>query len=120
MVQVLIDDAEPTLFHGEVLRRNDKVVGYVSLLPKTRIHVRTSNICFYFILFYFQGQQMGSFGHTLGASVGLSIVESVDGSPVSLKCLREGKWDVEIADKRWPCTVAAKPLCDPANEKIKA
>jgi len=51
MVQVLIDDAESMLFHGEVLRRNDKVVGYVSLLPKTRIHVRTSNICFYFILF---------------------------------------------------------------------
>jgi len=70
MVQVLIDDAEPMLFHGEVLQRNDKVVGYVSLLPKTHIHVLTSNICFYFI---FRDIQTGSLGHTLGVSVGLAL-----------------------------------------------
>jgi len=46
MVQVLIDDAEPMLFHSEVLQRNDKVVGDI---------------------------QTGSFGHTLGASVDLAL-----------------------------------------------
>lgn len=30
MVQVLLHNSEPMLFHGEVLRRNDEVVGYVS------------------------------------------------------------------------------------------
>ena len=83
-------------------------------------HTAISLTLIFFLVCSLRDIRAGSFGHTLGASVGLSMVESVDGSPVSLKYLKEGNWDVEIAEKRWPCTVSVKPLYDPKNDKIKA
>jgi heterotetrameric sarcosine oxidase gamma subunit len=90
MVQVLLSDSEPMLFHAEVIRRNGKPMGYV---------------------------RAGSYGHTLGAAVGLAMIEA--GEPITPDWLKAGKWDVEIAGKIYPATVSLRPLYDPENKKIK-
>lgn len=91
LVQVLVDDPEPLMFHGEVLRRDDAAVGYV---------------------------RAASYGFTLGGAVGLVMVEGEQ--PVNAEYLTSGAWDVEIAGRRYPARVSMRPMYDPDNLKIKA
>jgi glycine cleavage system aminomethyltransferase T/glycine/D-amino acid oxidase-like deaminating enzyme len=91
IAQILVLDPEPMLFHAEVVRRNDKPVGYI---------------------------RAGSYGFTLGGAVGLMMIEG--GEPVDQAYLDSGKWDIEINGKRYPAKPSLKPLFDPDNSKIKA
>jgi glycine cleavage system aminomethyltransferase T/glycine/D-amino acid oxidase-like deaminating enzyme len=91
LVQVVVDDPEPLMFHAEVLRRDDRPVGYV---------------------------RAASYGFTLGGAVGLVMVEG--GHPVTMAYLSSGAWDVEIAGRRYPARVSIRPLYDPDNLRIKA
>jgi 4-methylaminobutanoate oxidase (formaldehyde-forming) len=90
LVQVLVQDPQPMLFHAEVVRRNGKMVGYV---------------------------RAASYGHTLGGAVGLVMVESDE--PIDSAWLESGQWDVEIAGKRYPATASLRPLYDPDMKRIK-
>jgi 4-methylaminobutanoate oxidase (formaldehyde-forming) len=90
LVQVLVKDPEPMLWHAEIVKRNGKAVGY---------------------------SRAGSYGHTLGGAVGLAMIEA--GEPVTADYLAAGKWEIEIAGKTFPADVSLKPLYDPANKKIK-
>ncbi len=90
VVQVLVKDPEPMLFHAEVVRRDGRAVGYV---------------------------RAGSYGHTLGGAVGLVMVEA--GEPVTQAWLDAGRWEVEIAGRSHPALASMKPLWDPGNEHIK-
>ena len=95
LVQVLVNDPEPLLWHGEILYRNGVAIGDV---------------------------RAGSYGHTLGGAVGLAMVEAkTEGSneAVTPEFLRTGTWEIEIVDKRYPCTVSFAPLYDPKMERIK-
>jgi 4-methylaminobutanoate oxidase (formaldehyde-forming) len=91
LVQVLVKDPEPLLFHAEVVHRNGRPVGYV---------------------------RAGSYGHTLGAAVGLAMVEA--GEPVDAAWLAGGRWEVDIAGRLYPAAVSLKPLYDPEMRRIKA
>ncbi|NUO48847.1 MAG: GcvT family protein [Polyangiaceae bacterium] len=91
IVQVLLKDPEPLMFHAEVVRRDEKPIGYI---------------------------RAASYGHTLGGAVGLIMVEA--GVPVDAAYFEKATWDVEIAGKRYPAIASMKPLYDPSNEKIKA
>jgi 4-methylaminobutanoate oxidase (formaldehyde-forming) len=91
VVQVLLQDPEPLMFHAEVVRRNGRPVGYV---------------------------RAASYGFTLGGAVGLAMVEG--GEPVNPAYIAEGTWDVEIADARYPAVVSIRPLYDPTMERIKS
>jgi heterotetrameric sarcosine oxidase gamma subunit len=91
LVQVLVQDPEPLMFHAEVLRRDDRRVGYV---------------------------RAASYGFTLGGAVGLVMVEA--GEPVTNAYLSGGTWDIEIAGSRYPACVSLRPLYDPDNLRIKA
>jgi glycine cleavage system aminomethyltransferase T/glycine/D-amino acid oxidase-like deaminating enzyme len=90
LVQVLVKDPQPMLFHAEPVRRNGKMVGYV---------------------------RAASYGHTLGGAVGLAMVESDE--PVDAAWLESGQWEVEIAGKRYPATVSLRPMYDPDMKRIK-
>ncbi len=92
LVQILVKDPEPLMFHAEVVRRNGVVMGYV---------------------------RAASYGHTLGGAVGLAMIERAD-EPITQGWLDAGTWDVEIAGARHPCTVSLKPMYDPDNARIKA
>lgn len=90
LVQVLLKDPEPLMYHVEILRRNGVAVGYV---------------------------RSASYGFSLGGAVGLAMIESSE--PIDAAYLANGKWEVEIANKFYAATVSLKPLFDPENKKIK-
>jgi 4-methylaminobutanoate oxidase (formaldehyde-forming) len=90
VVQVLVQDPEPLMFHAEVVRRNDEPVGYV---------------------------RAASYGFTLGGAVGLAMVEARE--PVTAAYIADGQWDVEIAGARYPARASIRPLYDPDNGRIK-
>ena len=91
LVQVLVTDPEPLMFHAEIVRRDGVAKGYV---------------------------RAASYGHTLGGAVGLAMIE--DDQPITQAYLDEGRWEVEIADKTWPCRLSLRPMYDPDMKQIKA
>jgi 4-methylaminobutanoate oxidase (formaldehyde-forming) len=90
LVQILLKDPEPQMIHAEIVLRNGVPVGDV---------------------------RAAAYGHTLGGSVGLAMVE---GDPVDLAWLEEGTWEVDIAGKIYPAEVSLKPMYDPGMVKIRA
>ncbi|MEE8301988.1 MAG: aminomethyltransferase family protein [Candidatus Tectomicrobia bacterium] len=91
LVQVLVGDPEPLLWHAEVVRRDGEPIGYV---------------------------RAGSYGHTLGGAVGLAMIEG--GEPVTENYLAEGTWEIDIAGVLYPCRCSLRPLYDPGMKRIKA
>jgi 4-methylaminobutanoate oxidase (formaldehyde-forming) len=89
LVQILVKDPEPQMFHAEVVLRNGIPVGDV---------------------------RSASYGHTLGGAVGLALIE---GEAVDQAYLDEGTWQVDIAGKMYPAIVSFRPLYDPGMKKIK-
>jgi heterotetrameric sarcosine oxidase gamma subunit len=93
LVQVLVQDPAPLMFHAEILLRDGMPVGYV---------------------------RAASYGHTLGGAVGLAMVEPKQVEAVDQAYLDAGRWEVEIAGRRYPAVVSLKPLYDPKNERIRS
>jgi 4-methylaminobutanoate oxidase (formaldehyde-forming) len=91
LVQVLVQDPAPLLFHAEVVRRDGVAMGYV---------------------------RAASYGHTLGGAVGLAFIERA-GATVDQAWLDAGVWDVEINARRYPARVSLAPLYDPTMTRIK-
>jgi len=91
LVQILVLDPEPLMFHAEVVRRNGTSVGYV---------------------------RAASYGHTLGGAVGLAMIEADE--PIDATYLSEGDWTVEIAGALYPATASLRPLYDPTMSRIKS
>lgn len=91
IVQILVKDPEPLMFHAEVVHRSGKPVGYI---------------------------RAASYGHTLGGAVGLAMIEA--GEPVTQAYLDEGKWEVDIAGRLYPAVASMKPLYDPGMKRVKA
>jgi 4-methylaminobutanoate oxidase (formaldehyde-forming) len=90
IVQVLVTDPEPQMFHGEVVYRDGTRVG----------HVRSA-----------------SYGFTLGGAVGLAKIEA--GEPVTKAYLDRGSWEVEIAGTKYPAVISIRPLYDPTSERVR-
>jgi 4-methylaminobutanoate oxidase (formaldehyde-forming) len=91
LVQVLVTDPQPLMFHAEVLRRDGLPVGYI---------------------------RAASYGHTLGGAVGLAMVDSGDVA-LDQAWLDGGEWTVDIAGSVYPARVSLRPLYDPANARIR-
>jgi len=89
LVQIFLEDPEPQMIHQEIVLRNGIPVGNV---------------------------RAGSYGHTLGGSVGLAMIE---GNPVDKAYLDEGTWEVSIAERIYPATVSLRPMYDPGMEKVR-
>jgi glycine cleavage system aminomethyltransferase T len=92
LVQVLVSDPEPLLFHAEVVHRDGVPVGYI---------------------------RAASYGHTLGGAVGLAMVADPAGGPVTASWLDSGEWTVDIAGTSYPARASLKPLYDPTNARIR-
>lgn len=91
MVNVLVSDPEPLMHHGEVLWRNGNAISDI---------------------------RAASYGHTLGGAVGLSMLESAD-EGIKKAFIQEAEWEVEIADKKYPCQVSLAPFYDPKSLRLK-
>ena len=59
----------------------------------------------------------GAFGHTLGASVGLGVIELEAGITADL--LRSRRFEIEVNDQRLSATASLAPLYDPRSERIR-
>ena len=91
LVQVLLTDPEPLLFHAEIVRRNDAEVGYI---------------------------RAASYGWTLGGAVGLAMIES-GGEPIDKAWIDAGRWTVQVGDQMLPARASLRPFYDPASKRIR-
>ena len=89
LVQVLLEDPEPLLFHAEVVSRNGKPAGYI---------------------------RAASYGFTLGGAVGLAMVDADE--PIDQKYLDAGEWTVQIGDACYPASASLRPLYDPSSKRV--
>ena len=92
LVQILVEDPEPLMFHAELVLRDGVVLGYI---------------------------RAASYGHTLGGAVGLAMIEA-PGVAIDQAYLDAGKWEVEIADRRYPARASLAPLYDPRMLRVKS
>jgi glycine cleavage system aminomethyltransferase T len=90
LLQILVKDPEPMMFHAEPVKRNGKVVGYI---------------------------RAASYGHTIGGAVGLAMITNDE--PIDGKWIEAGTWEVEIAGTLYPAIASLKPLYDPENKQVK-
>jgi 4-methylaminobutanoate oxidase (formaldehyde-forming) len=91
LLQVLLKDPEPLMFHAEIVHRNGTPVGYV---------------------------RSASYGHTLGGAVGLAMIEAEE--PIDQAYVESGRWEVDIAGNKYPAVASIRPLYDPSMKRIKA
>ncbi len=91
LVQILLKESEPMMFHAEPVWRSGKPVGCM---------------------------RAASYGFTLGAAVGLAMVEADE--EVNQRYLDEGVWEVDIAGRRFAALASIKPLYDPEMKKIRS
>jgi len=90
LVQFLLDDPEPLLFHHEPILRNGDYVGYLS---------------------------SGNYGHTLGGAVGLGYVPCAGEDAASVLA---STYEIEVAGRRFAAKASLKPLYDPKSERVRA
>ncbi len=91
LVQVLVLDPEPLMFHAELVKKDGVTLGYI---------------------------RAASYGHTLGGAVGLAMVAA--DRPIDAAFLAEGRWEVEIAGRLDPARVSLRPLYDPDSARVKS
>jgi glycine cleavage system aminomethyltransferase T/glycine/D-amino acid oxidase-like deaminating enzyme len=90
LVQVLLNDPEPLLFHAEVVARNGRPAGYI---------------------------RSASYGFTLGGAVGLAMVDA--DQPITQGYLDEGEWSVRIGKTAYQARTSLRPLYDPASKRVQ-
>ncbi|WGW04004.1 GcvT family protein [Tropicibacter oceani] len=90
MVQFLLHDPEPLLYHNEPILRDGQIVGHLT---------------------------SGGYGHHLGAAVGLGYVPCKGESPAQLLASR---YEIDVAGTRVQATASLKPLYDPTSERVRA
>lgn len=91
-VRVPLKATDPLLYHGEILHRNGEPISDI---------------------------RMGSYGHTVDGGVGLAMLQSKAGELIKNDYIQNASWELEIADKMYPCEVSLTPFYDPKNTRIK-
>jgi 4-methylaminobutanoate oxidase (formaldehyde-forming) len=90
LVQVLLTDPKPQLFHAEVVSRNGRPAGYI---------------------------RSASYGFTLGGAVGLAMIDA--DQPIDRKYLDEGEWTVQIGDAVYQAVTSLRPMYDPSSKRVQ-
>ncbi|MCC6863258.1 MAG: GcvT family protein [Rhodobacteraceae bacterium] len=91
LVALKLEDPEPLLIGSEPLFADGVPVGYV---------------------------RAGAFGHTLGTSIGLAIIEHPSG--VTAEYLTSDRFTVTVNDKQVKATLSFAPFYDPKSERVRA
>jgi 4-methylaminobutanoate oxidase (formaldehyde-forming) len=90
LVSVLLDDPEPLLLGDEPVFLNGAAIGYV---------------------------RAAAYGHTLGASVGLAMIEDPEG--VTGEYLRSNRFAIEVNDSLIGASLSMIPFYDPKSERVR-
>jgi 4-methylaminobutanoate oxidase (formaldehyde-forming) len=89
LVQFLLEDPEPLLYHNEPIYRDGERVGFVT---------------------------SAMYGHTLGGAVALGYVSGLGpGSDAA----GTGRYEIQLADARVPARASLTPLYDPKNLRVR-
>lgn len=90
LVQFLLDDPAPMLFHNEPILKDGRIVDILT---------------------------SGAYGHALGAAVGMGYVPVGRGE--SEAALMASIWEIEVAGRRYRARASLMPLYDPKGERMK-
>ncbi len=90
MLQFKLKDPEPLLYHHEPILRDGEVVGYLT---------------------------SGSYGHTLGAAIGLGYVPCKGEKAADVLA---STYEIDVAGTKVEAEVSLKPMYDPKSERVKA
>jgi 4-methylaminobutanoate oxidase (formaldehyde-forming) len=89
LLQFQLTDPEPLLYHNEPVLRDGQIVGYLS---------------------------SGSYGHTLGAAVGLGYVPCPGESVAQVLA---STYEIDVSGVRVKAIASLKPLYDPTSARVK-
>ncbi|MEO0372844.1 MAG: glycine cleavage T C-terminal barrel domain-containing protein, partial [Pseudomonadota bacterium] len=89
MVQFLLEDPEPLLFHNEPIVRDGEYVGYLS---------------------------SGNYGHHLGGAIGLGYVPSKGEKAADVLA---STYEIDVMGTKVKATASLKPMYDPKSERVK-
>jgi glycine cleavage system aminomethyltransferase T/glycine/D-amino acid oxidase-like deaminating enzyme len=90
LVQVLLTDPGPLMFHAEIVHRDGKPAGYI---------------------------RSASYGFTLGGAVGLAMIDADE--PIDQAYLDSGEWTVQIGTAVYPAVASLRPMYDPGNKRVR-
>ncbi|MCY4463147.1 MAG: FAD-dependent oxidoreductase [Albidovulum sp.] len=90
LVQFMLQDPDPLLYHNEPIVRDGNVVSYLT---------------------------SGNYGHFLGAAIGLGYVPCKGETAGEVLASR---YEIEVAGRRIAAKASLRPLYDPAGKRVKA
>jgi 4-methylaminobutanoate oxidase (formaldehyde-forming) len=91
LMQFLLSDPEPLLYHDEPIWAGGRMVG------------RTTS---------------GAYGHTLGGAVALGYVAG--GKDAIADLMADARFEIEVAGRRFPATASLLPIYDPKGLRIRS
>lgn len=91
LVQFLLEDPQPLLYHNEPIFRDGALVGHTT---------------------------SGMYGHTLGAAVALGYVEQDGG--VTDEFVTSGRFAIQVDTRQVPARASLTPLYDPRSLRVRA
>ena len=90
LVQFMLEDPDPLLYHNEPIVRDGRIVGYLT---------------------------SGNYGHHLGGAVGMGYVPlEADDHAHSLLA---SSYEIEVAGRRFAARASLKPMYDPRSERVR-
>jgi 4-methylaminobutanoate oxidase (formaldehyde-forming) len=89
-VTFTIDDPEPLIYHSEPIHRSGVHAGE---------------------------DTHGAYAHQLGCAIGMTYLHNPKG--VSDEWIRDGKYEISVAGKRYPITIHQTPPYDPKGERVR-
>jgi len=90
LVQFVLKDPEPILYHHEPIMQGNTCIGYLT---------------------------SGNYGHTAGASVGLGYVKSKE--PVNADWLASHTWQLDVGGERFEASASLKAVYDPDGKNMR-
>ena len=89
LLQFVLNDSEPLLYHNEPILRDGELVGHLT---------------------------SGNYGHTIGAAIGLGYVPCKD---ETVSDILASNYEIDVAGSKIRADVGIKPIYDPKSERVK-
>ncbi|MDB2676709.1 FAD-dependent oxidoreductase [Amylibacter sp.] len=89
LLQFVLDDSEPLLYHNEPILRDGELVGHLT---------------------------SGNYGHTIGAAIGLGYVPCKD---ETVSDILASNYEIDVAGSKIRADVGIKPIYDPKSDRVK-
>ena len=89
LLQFVLNDSEPLLYHNEPILRDGELVGHLT---------------------------SGNYGHTIGAAIGLGYVPCKD---ETVSDILASNYEIDVAGSKIRADVAIKPIYDPKSDRVK-